>query len=367
MRHHGSASSRHSRSRTTQASLAVVLAAVAMVGAWVPARAAGVSLDLDQFATQNGWQNGDLNGRNTSYPEGGVVPFRLAIEGLKAGNHSIRINYDFTAGGHKAYDFLASWDAWRSPGLCGAGGGAVSSRCPSLGAASTFTFPTDNFRADGLSVAGAQAFTGTPRRLTIYGGSITSITAPVHSGSVSGNSSADMTVRFTSRGSAVLMSWGGHLAQSAYWDVARGGAPDGAGQVSGAPWHMRTLQLDGAGNRNQDRSIQSSAINGALTPPAPPAPAPTPRPTSPPAPAPAPQPTPDDGSVVPPAGGNQPPPAAPVATLDPGLTLPPTAALASEVTPRSAVPEAFAVLILALITGLAASEIALRSRRRQGA
>jgi hypothetical protein len=76
-------------------------------------------------------------------------------------------------------------------------------------------------------------------------------------------------VSFTSTGSAVLLAWGGHLAQSAYWDVAAGGPPDGAAQVSGAPWHMRTLQLDGSGNRNQDRSIQSSAIYRVAAPPPP--------------------------------------------------------------------------------------------------
>ncbi len=48
--------------------------------------------------------------------------------------------------------------------------------------------------------------------------------------------------------------------------------------VSGAPWHMRTLKLDGAGNKNQDRSIQPSAIVGELAPQAL-APA-TPRPTA---------------------------------------------------------------------------------------
>jgi hypothetical protein len=59
---------------------------------------------------------------------------------------------------------------------------------------------------------------------------------------------------------------------------------------------MRTLQLDGSGNKNQDRSIQPSAIVGELGPralaPAGPAPAPvaTPRPTpAPRAPAPTPR------------------------------------------------------------------------------
>jgi hypothetical protein len=48
------------------------------------ALAAGLSVDLDQWASlENAWQNGNLNGNNARYPEGGVIPFRLAIEGLR--------------------------------------------------------------------------------------------------------------------------------------------------------------------------------------------------------------------------------------------------------------------------------------------
>jgi hypothetical protein len=143
--------------------------------------------------------------------------------------------------------------------------------------------------ADGLSVTTAQVYSGSPRKLTLWGGTITSISGPVHSGSAAGNSTADFTVRFQSTGSAVLMAWGGHLAQSAFWNVASGGERDGAGEVSGAPWHMRTLQLDGSGNKNQDRSIQPSAIVGELPPfaLAPPTPTPAPGATAgPPAPGP---------------------------------------------------------------------------------
>ena len=89
---------------------------------------------------------------------------------------------------------------------------------------------------------------------------------------------AEFIVRFVSTGSAVLLAWGGHLAQSRFWNMAGGGERDGAGEVSGSPWHMRTLQLDGSGNRNQDRSIQPSAIVGELPPRALAPPTPTPRP-----------------------------------------------------------------------------------------
>src|SRR5512146_3069639 len=111
------------------------------------AASGSLGVNLDQCAndtTPCSWQNGDLNGNNSSYAEGDVVPFRLAIEGLTAGTHSIHINYDFTAGGHEAYDFLATYNDSEAPGLCDAGGGAVSSMCPSsLGAANAASFPSD--------------------------------------------------------------------------------------------------------------------------------------------------------------------------------------------------------------------------------
>ena len=41
---------------------------------------AAAGVNLDQWATlDHAWQNGNLNGNNTRYPEGGIVPFRLAI------------------------------------------------------------------------------------------------------------------------------------------------------------------------------------------------------------------------------------------------------------------------------------------------
>ncbi len=235
-----------------------------------------LTVNLDQCAnltTPCSWQNGDLNGNNSAYAEGDVVPFRLSIEGLSAGQHSIHINYDFTAGGHEAYDFLATYNATEKVDLCAAGGGAVSSLCPALPAPDVKSFPSDPFVVPGthgsLSVAGAQAASGVSRKLTMFGGTIISITpasGPVHSGATSGNSSADLVVTFSATGSEVLFAWGGHIASSAYW-INSDGSPDGASQVSGAPWHMRTQNLDESGNKNQDRSIQPSALQASTPTP----------------------------------------------------------------------------------------------------
>jgi hypothetical protein len=200
------------------------------------------------------------------------------------------------------------------------------------------------------------------RRLTIWGGTITSISGPVHAGSPDGNSTADFTVRFTAHGPSVLLAWGGHLAQSAYWDLSGGGGRDGAGEVSGAPWHMRTLQLDGSGNKNQDRSIQPSAIVGELPPFALAPPSPTPRPTPRPAiPAPTPVATPVPNPANP--GGGDPGPN-PVPNVPQGGTppSPPPTEVASLPARAGGWP---GLLAVAIATATVAVGLALRPMRRR--
>ena len=235
------------------------------------------NVNLDQYANDDlEWQNGNLNGNNSVYGEGRVVPFRETIEGLAPGEHVITINHDFTAGGHKAYDFLASVNATENAALteaqlktwlCEIGGGGVSSMCAGgLPDPDKATFPTTpDATVDGKSVAGATTFPVTPpRELRIYGGTIVSLVLGPIEGSTDANSTRSMTVTFHTTGTAVLLAWGGHLARSQYWNDNN--PEDGAGQISGAPWHMRTLNLDGGGAANQDRSIQPSALTTDLIP-----------------------------------------------------------------------------------------------------
>jgi hypothetical protein len=343
--------------------LSVVLATLAVAVSAGPARAAATTVNLDQWAsTAFQWQNGNLNGTNSRYPEGGVVPFRLAIEGLAAGDHVIHINYDFTAGGHKAYDFLATWNVTNAAGrICTPTGGAISSMCPSLPTPTTASFPSDPYVTDGLSVAGAERYSGTPRRLTVWGGTILSITGPTHAGPSAGNSSADITVRFRNTGPAVLFAWGGHLGQSSYWNRANGGPADGASQVSGSPWHMRTLNLDGTGNKNQDRSISPSAIVGELPPGALTPSTPTPATPTPSTPTPAPT-----RRVTSPTS----PPSSPVTAAGvpdrPVLTVPPTSTGHGSPVLEPAPSGGALLLILGslLATCLAAASLRCRIRRR---
>ncbi len=143
---------------------------------------------------------------------------------------------------------------------------------------STFAFPGGDSTAPesafpSLNVSGAETFAGQPRFLTIYGGTITSIDLTTYSGPFTGKSSGDLVVHFTvgvsgqpaGTDGAVFLRWGGHIAQSAYWNnSASSGNLNGAKQISGAPWHMQTLNLTDngttGGGKDQDRSIQPSAL-----------------------------------------------------------------------------------------------------------
>ncbi len=119
-------------------SLLFAVANVAYIGPTIgqaptaAAGGAGLNVDVDQcgnLATPCTWQNGNLNSSNSAYAEGDVVPFRLAIENLPAGSHTIHLNYELISGGHVAYDFLARYDTTETVNICATGGGARSSLC----------------------------------------------------------------------------------------------------------------------------------------------------------------------------------------------------------------------------------------------
>ena len=259
-----------------------MLALTALPGAVGTAGAGSVGTNLDQWANLSGqgWQNGDLNQNNSAYPENHVVPFRETITGLQPGStNTITLQYDFSKSGHEAYDFLATYNATESGvTLCSTGGGAVSSMCANgLPTPVTAPFPSDPYvpsypNTPSHGVAGAQSLFGaTNEDLTMYGATFgeTPISVPVHSGGAS--DTVSMTVTFVTppsgpgcsgNGSSetcdVLLAWGGHLAWSGYWN----GPTDanGSATIQGSPFHMMTVNLNGSGGANQDRSIQNNAI-----------------------------------------------------------------------------------------------------------
>lgn len=208
--------------------------------------------DAPEQCSGASWVNGNLNHTKAHYLEGESVPYRLRFDGLDtATSHTVTIEWDTTKSGKHALDYLTTFNrtetnADPTSGVTGLGAGT-----------STMAIPADTTMQgrpdwDGTQVAGS---------FTMWGGSITGVSAYTYSGDWSAQSSARLTITFTASAVNPVLAWAGHIAERADW-----GADHSAISISGSPYHMRLLDLDGKGG-NQDRSLTEDAVTypGSIT------------------------------------------------------------------------------------------------------
>lgn len=229
----------------------VALAVVAVVAAFAPipagpARAANPSADLDQC--KNGptgspnctWVNGNLGPNHSSYAEGDSVPFRILFDNLAAGTHTVTIEWDTTKSGKHAYDYLRTYNAAPQTGASPCSGAGCTT-------SSTLPIPIDPNVTAGPVVQAPGVFTMWRGTLTSTGSGYTT------TGSYAGDSSTRISITFTtSTDDNPVLSWSGHIASELDWGVGTS-----ASGISGSPYHMRLVDLDGAGG-SQDRSLKVS-------------------------------------------------------------------------------------------------------------
>ncbi|HVF74310.1 MAG TPA: hypothetical protein VM938_04625 [Acidimicrobiales bacterium] len=212
-----------------------------------PAQAANPSADLDQC--ENGkaatpkacdWVNGNLNENNSHYGEGDSVPYRIVFSNLAASSsHTVTFEWDTTKSGKHALDYLTSFDRTETTANPCAGVAGCS-----LGAASTYPIPDDP--NVGPQVAGA---------FNMWNGTVTAHSPYAVTGSYAGDSSTRITLTFTAATtSPVVLAFSGHIATRLDW-----GPNSSASGISGSPYHLRLLGLDGGGG-NQDRSLSAAAV-----------------------------------------------------------------------------------------------------------
>ena len=75
------------------------------------------------------WENGNINGSNSQYREGDGVPYRVIVDGLSDGVHSVQMEYDFTKGGKFAIDRLTRPSLTQMQNDCGTGGQSAFTNC----------------------------------------------------------------------------------------------------------------------------------------------------------------------------------------------------------------------------------------------
>jgi len=223
------------------------------------------------LACPSGWINGILQSTNSHYHEDQVTPQRAMVTVPAAGSgashtHSLTFRYltrKDSAGAH-AYDSLTTWNYTQTQADHCAGLPSKTT-CPG-GAASTFIIPPDTTEVTpvGTGISPDTSTHSIPGVMTMFGGTITGVTAPQHSNpdAGTGDDYATITVSFTTPTSAkaqnVQLLFGGHLAASG---GDRGwGAGLGAANINGGPYHIKWDAIDGSSAGGKDNQIQAGAI-----------------------------------------------------------------------------------------------------------
>ena len=218
-----------------------------------------------------GWINGILNAQNSQYSEDQVTAQRLGLDIPSGGSttgRTITLKYLARKGqggvGNHAYDYLATWNYTQaSADRCQ---GLAAADCPG-GSASNFPIPSDaTVVADSNGPGSSTALHELPqadRQMTMYGGTITGVSTPVHDNAAgSGDDFATIMVTYsvpsTATDSKVQLLFGGHLAASV---GPRGwGNNVGSSFINGGPYHIKLTQVDNSSIGNRDNQINSAAI-----------------------------------------------------------------------------------------------------------
>jgi hypothetical protein len=213
------------------------------------------SADIDQCGngpfsnpmpcTGANWQNGNVGQSQGHYYEGDSIPYRIKFDNLGIGStNTVTIEWDTTKAGKHAIDYITSYNRTES-----VGNNPCSGVVPACGAQTTFPIPLDpHVSGAGVTQIGGQV-------LTMWGGTITSVSAYTLTGTYAGDSSTAITITFTANTVNPVLAWGGHIADRQDWATQGGSASD----ITGSPYHTRLLDLNGSGG-NQDRSLSNVAV-----------------------------------------------------------------------------------------------------------
>ena len=239
------------------------------------------------------WSTGAINQNNSYYIEGNAVPQRLIHKIDSAGTHTMRFDYEFSQADAYAYDFLTNVDGTMPIGPSGLNECAnvpsfVGGTCASLfSGAALAAVPSDPFDAVSsretpaarkFRVGCSPACSGavTVSFPSLDGGDdpgeahLPDSDPDCFKNCGSSNVRIDVTFTTSSANTVVGVWFGGHLAQAADPDPANS-PPDGwgtgcdskgcgASSISGAPFHLKYISLDGGSVGGRDNQIQIGAV-----------------------------------------------------------------------------------------------------------
>ena len=216
----------------------------------------GKLLDPDTPCVNSAWQNGNLNENQAHYTEGESVPYRMRFLDLVPGTtNTVTIEFDAVDSGKHAIDYLTTYNRTETNADPCTAVPPGWPACPPLVTVGTFAIPIDDTVTAGQDgIPGtADDITQIPGDFTLFGGTITGVSGYTHTAS-SGKILTSITITFVPDIATPVLAWAGHISTRADW-----GIDNSAIAISGAPYHMRLINLNGKGG-NQDRSLQNTAV-----------------------------------------------------------------------------------------------------------
>jgi hypothetical protein len=245
-----------------------------------PLETNGASASADLWQARNGsasapvnpvdWVKGNLGSANSHYSEGHSIPYRLVLTRLAPGPHNVVIEWDTRQSGTHAIDYITHYDRllphdeFRSHSIAEAVD-PIAGLAGAFGPPGTYPIPAPTpigTPVPGLPAASFEALPPALRAMTIWNGSITSLTYLQQESLSADTAATRLSIDFVATSPTVVIAWGGHIASRVDWGIG-----NSATSISGSPFHTRLVSFDGAGG-NQDRSVRSDSIFCGISGPA---------------------------------------------------------------------------------------------------
>ncbi|HEY6196407.1 MAG TPA: HYR domain-containing protein [Candidatus Eisenbacteria bacterium] len=211
------------------------------------------------------FQNGNAGAQNSHYIEGFSIPYRVRMDGLTPGTHTVVIGWDVRQGGKNAIDYVSSPNklephAQFVPAHPAEVVDPLEGLTGTFSAATHFAIPAPVAILSGQPLASFNALPAADKELWTYNGTVTGITyvpnADGNMGDLTATSSESrMKITFTATASSVVIAYGGHIASQLDW-----GTGNSASSISGSPYHSRVIMIDNTSVGNQDRSLSADAV-----------------------------------------------------------------------------------------------------------
>ncbi len=227
----------------------------------------GITCDTTHAAQ---WQTGNLGSSNSDYLEGDSIPYRSVVDNLTVGQtYKVQIEWDSTASGHHAIDYITSFGRTETTAdpcagiTCSASVATLAIPLdPRVSSAGVTQLPSQVITAYGATFPAAGA--SVPNSGNLCGTATCSIPANPSAygfdGTYESSSQTGTSVYFTASSTRVVLAWGGHIASRTDW-----GNGKSAAAISGSPYHMRIIDfacsnVNNCSSGNMDRSLSSAAV-----------------------------------------------------------------------------------------------------------